>query len=460
MRFIRVGVISGVLVSSNKVGKEDSLSVLQRAGIAMNVDAGSQLEATKKLQDTLGDTIMQSITNSDPDAMARISDDFVKVLGDQMTAIKAAVSAENSELQTAVSDAGNVVVNCNSAKQTSFDSGATSVNHLNWKVHQLREDHIQCRTQEVAAVDDAVKECESAQGVAQTAAFNQPSCSCGADNSDKKAALACFGSTDQWILDDLEPLEAAEAMCVTKEQTKKDTSGLCNRNQTNFESSFCAYSIKLGAVCDTLATCHANALAAYNGIEGRGKLQEVSHKELWTAVTRVDCLIKLFSKAKTENLKENDVNGCLKVSVVTSDLDIIYPGADSKEPCDTSTTIWNRTEYTTLNQTHIQALEGCVVDTMTPEIDPAPPLKGACTPDPEGTVCNQLEDGGTWDSDDVAVFYQCLADNCIDQTKIFDGYTCDEIIHGEGWECDDIVPNYGKVADLCPRSCNEKCRQC
>lgn len=97
---------------------------------------------------------------------------------------------------------------------------------------------------------------------------------------------------------------------------------------------------------------------------------------------------------------------------------------------------------------------------------PSPPAV-AVAPAPAG--CKQLADGGTWDNADLQVFYDCLADQCIEQDSLWDGVTCAEA--RTMLECDDSAdlsghPDdqqntlfIGTVADACPVTCGKgKCR--
>ena len=84
--------------------------------------------------------------------------------------------------------AKQVVADCNSAMQATFDSSAGSVDHLNWKVRTWRLDHTQCRKKEVEVVDDWDGKCRLAQNIAVAAGRARPPCACE-DKSDKKERL-------------------------------------------------------------------------------------------------------------------------------------------------------------------------------------------------------------------------------------------------------------------------------
>jgi hypothetical protein len=134
----------------------------------------------------------------------------------------------------------------------------------------------------------------------------------------------------------------------------------CDQDQRNFEADFCEYSIKLDGVCNQLDTCYDAALTAWGTKKTLVKAKEVSHKELLTAIARVDCLIGLFDDAKTKNLVAGDVTACLNEKVDTSDLDVVYDEAEDKKDCDTSPKFWDRSgEYAALNQTHLEPSSTC-----------------------------------------------------------------------------------------------------
>jgi hypothetical protein len=459
--FIRVGVISGVLVASGKAGKEDSLSALQSAaGIGRAVvTSGSQLEVTKKLQQTLGDTIMQSITNSDPKAMERIKGDFVKVLTDQVAAMKTAVNDENTESQTDIETKLNVFKTCNTRKETKFTSGdegpvgptpcagmcfgwggdistfdgledgaacqgkcvedercgtwyydstiqfcwlkcpfgddcgengptkrttcgsgqfsgtrdcsnptekglpgpagSPSVNSLNSKLHTARLSHADCRGEEQEAIGNRNDKCNAAQSDADIAGSDRPGCMCS-KNLDKKDRLACMAESKTWVEGHLADLHAAVTLCNATIKIDIEKQAECDGAQGNFEAAECAYSMELEDTCLDLDSCHADALIAYNGEVERVQLKEVSHKELLTAITHVECLIGLFGRAKTDKLVKEDVAKCLDDIIDTSGLDVDYGVPAAKVVCDKSTAIWNATEYAAFSAIHINPLADCV----------------------------------------------------------------------------------------------------
>merc|ERR1712146_193576 len=70
--------------------------------------------------------------------------------------------------------------------------------------------------------------------------------------------------------------------------------------------------------------------------------------------------------------------------------------------------------------------------------------------------------GGTWKNADLKKWYACLEENCVDQTKLWDGVQCKEALTmltcsssadmaGGGF--------IGTVGDACPTHCKAKCKK-
>jgi len=106
-----------------------------------------------------------------------------------------------------------------------------------------------------------------------------------------------------------------------------------------------------------------------------------------------------------------------------------------------------------------------------PKPPPAKPLVTCTAAGDADTICKQLQDGGHWENSDLVSMYSCLAENCIDQTGLWDGVTCEEALQ-YGMTCSDpadvsghfsgqqITKFTGTVADACPKMCKEECAKC
>merc|ERR1719326_231659 len=76
--------------------------------------------------------------------------------------------------------------------------------------------------------------------------------------------------------------------------------------------------------------------------------------------------------------------------------------------------------------------------------------------------CKQLGGGGTWKNDDLKKWYACLEENCVDQTKLWDGVPCSQAL--TMLKCSSSADMagggfIGTVADACPTLCKAKCKK-
>lgn len=189
---------------------------------------------------------------------------------------------------------------------------------------------------------------------------------------------------------------------------------------------------------------------------------------LWKASTEEDC--KAACKANEQCTAVFHIHGqsteakrdALKVRKTTKDHCLLY---DKCDQCRVTTF------FGTTFQTGLETCDSppaMAYAPIPPKKKGAPPKKNAPPPKKTGS-CVQLGEGGTWDNDDLEDFYACLADNCIDQTKLWDGVTCQDALETFGMKCDDAADLsghpadeqntlfIGSVGDACPIECN-KCK--
>jgi hypothetical protein len=182
----------------------------------------------------------------------------------------------------------------------------------------------------------------------------------------------------QWTGDYHGDLVAAMGVCDSMESSCGSKNVLCNKAQTEFESSHCQLSVKLLDTCLELNNCYNNTKVSYDSLEVGVKEKEVSQKQMWTAERKISCYLNVFALAETRNLLSADITNCSQnLQVNVGHLDIQYPALPGKDACDDSLAYWQAAEYDALNATYIQTTMQCCLDSINSMKGPAPPAPPA-----------------------------------------------------------------------------------
>jgi hypothetical protein len=340
----------------------DGVTMLQsvsRMGDQLQMGGGvgvgtAQLDATNRMVDTL-----TSIAK-DPDVMARLPSDIVEAFANQSAAIEQAIYDENANNQVEMDAAVQAMATCNTNMQNGFTADA-GVDELNAVVYGSRNEHAGCRGLEDDHVTLWQSLCDDAQDKSNAFYSAEPDClGSTAEYIDKDEYLTCTTATGVWYEAHYSGFSAAVTKCDNQYDVKESYHGWCDNNQTHFETAYVAYATRLSDTCTTFDTCYTSALGHHTELTSNMTGKETSQKELYKAVSKLNCLIAIFETATSENLIAGAVESCVNAAVDTSHLDITYDAVPSPEPCDVTTATWNATEYSNLNASHLEPIDSMV----------------------------------------------------------------------------------------------------
>lgn len=308
------------------------------------------------MEHTLSEAIKSAIGSSDPEVMARVTD-LVTVMNQQMQNMKDAIGAENGEDQTEIDGANDAVAQCNTDMQLAF-TGATGVDFHNYETETEREEHRLCRVQQDLDWNDRETQRTNAQTESDDAVNAIPSCLVNfADNM--YMLSVCMQSASTWYDDHKSDLDSQIGVFNTAAETFDNKTTECNQAQDDFEADFCLYSSALTSACSIHTTCYNETTETRGTLVSSAGNKETSQKELWLSICRIECLIGLFTDAASADLDLNSVQACNEAAACdTSSLNLNYPAADAKEPCDTATATWNTSEYTSMTVSYNSAYDG------------------------------------------------------------------------------------------------------
>jgi len=232
-------------------------------------------------------------------------------------------------------------------------SGLTQVDNLNNLVEVKRGEHSGCRVTEASLRDELSTECVAWDLYRKNPSNAPPSCmqqsmtgtNFATDDLIKKRSMeSCLEDIHLWFPGTWEIyIKCRDSSALLSNKTAE-----CNSDQSDFESSFCQYSLLYSSVCTSQSDCRAVNIDARNKAHAAVKVAEAARSTDCEVGHKVKCLLGIFEE-KNNTKKPEMLTVCKALEPSCPD-GITYPdipGAttctpETYEPCDTE---WLETEY-------------------------------------------------------------------------------------------------------------------
>merc|ERR1719482_2201633 len=113
----------------------------------------------------------------------------------------------------------------------------------------------------------------------------------------------------------------------------------CNMMQAQYELDFCTWRTRMMDICMVASHVYAQAVATYRSKEASTKVLVQKMKTEYTAIKKILCYVNVWlSDSNTSTANQTILEACNMSAVVTSPMDISYPGVPCATTCDTSAT--------------------------------------------------------------------------------------------------------------------------
>lgn len=232
----------------------------------------------------------------------------------QFDVLKVELRSDKATQQDAVNEANAALTACNTNLNNAVTKANVGADDLAAAVDAARATHRQCRIDE-----NAVSGTQDAQCGAFTAAASGSSC-----------------HSEDWLTEHGDGLVAAAKACTAAKTAVTDTAPQCDRDQKNFEETYCAYATVLTGTCETYTGCRSVEEERRTAAYDTARELEESHKRIWVAYEKAVCFLNLLKEARGDDLTEDKLNGCIQLQPDTSALDMDYPDAAPVQDCSTS----------------------------------------------------------------------------------------------------------------------------
>jgi len=285
-------------------------------------------------------------------------------------------SAANShdEDQREVNRARDLIGDCASTAKTSLTNDVQPLKNI---MQGSRQDHNTCRTSEGGCQTHQNQACAEWEAYRKS---NTPTeCAGVAFKAHMGTQVESTKLDMEQCLRDLQPYYLKHIPCWQYKGCVDGFAPLCDNNQTKFERDFCGYSSQLSYTCQAQIDCRERHIKFRDDTHADVVVNEAARKADYTTGKKVLCYFKVF-EAKNPN-KSAILQGCDKLTVDTSKLDITYPGTPAPNPCvveaeEPCTTGWVDAEYKNkkwTNHVTLNACEKCVAPTPAPTPPPTTP---------------------------------------------------------------------------------------
>lgn len=223
---------------------------------------------------------------------------------------------EKNTNQRLVNDANAKVAACNTARNTAYSTPGTGVDARLAAQQEWRQKHNTCRGKENTAIETRKDSCE--KFVAEKICESQE------------------GDYNHFL-----PADALMRTIENAAECKEDladevvVSTDCDVQQKKFELKFCQYDLKLTDTCNTLNSCYDHEIADRQlVVTGVGELEK-NQKVVYNMIQKVKCYVDAM-KNKFKTLQHSDIAHCEQMTLDAGVLNIDYPNAETKAPCDKS----------------------------------------------------------------------------------------------------------------------------
>lgn len=258
------------------------------------------------------ENMVRDVMQGGPDALP--TDAVLNPAISQFDELKKELRSDRSAQQEAVNEANAALTACNTNKNNALTKANVGANDLAAAVDSARAQHQQCRAT------------ENTQSGTQEAL-------CGAFSA---AASGSSCHSEDWLTDNGDGLVNAAKACTAAKADVAETASECDRDQKNFEETFCAYASALTSTCETYDGCRSSEEERRNAAYDTAKELEESHKRIWVAYEKAVCFLNLLKEARGEDLTEDKLNACISLQPNTGELDMVYPDAAPVQDCSTA----------------------------------------------------------------------------------------------------------------------------
>jgi hypothetical protein len=131
--------------------------------------------------------------------------------------------------------------------------------------------------------------------------------------------------------------EEKDTRCNSSTLKHSDKVAVCNGDQANFESYFCAYRDALVAAATTYTTCYTTSNTSHDRLVKDTKASVDRWKVEYLAIKKIECYLDVWlGDGNVSTVDPSKVTACDSAVVDTSALDIVYPVVPSPRIIDTS----------------------------------------------------------------------------------------------------------------------------
>lgn len=252
------------------------------------------------------------------------------LLQDQFDNLLRQLAEEKNTNQNLVLAENAKVTQCNTDRDTAYNADPGGVNVRLATQQGARRAHNACRASENTHIETRQDKCDNF--VSQK--FCEYVDDTHAANSDNQHTI--FATDDEGdLLAKLMTTITHATECKNALASEKTKSGECDAAQVEFELRFCEYDQVLTDTCQVLDACYLRTTTDRQAVVDGVKELETNQKVVYKMIQKVKCYVdKMQSKFKT--LTNADLAACESMSIDASSLNINYPDADQKAPCDKS----------------------------------------------------------------------------------------------------------------------------
>lgn len=251
------------------------------------------------------------------------SQNFLDVVEAQFKALKDELKNEKEQNEGILAQAHQNVVDCNTARKTSFDAPGTGVLALQGVMKTDRGTHSTCRGVEDDNIADMEDKCKQFDDLASKCDENQDWYAQYNDAS----IVADASNTLQTVV-------AKATACKGSVDTVTDKAAECDADQTAFKKSFCDYEKHLSAVCATHNSCYTLQTANLATSRASVEALEKEQKTIWRMVGKVECYLGKLMKAGVNSMpKQSDIEECASTAIADDALTITYKDPVAEDAC-------------------------------------------------------------------------------------------------------------------------------
>lgn len=332
---------SFLLVGYATAGEQGSLmqsahsDLASAESVSLRLNRLNELQLTTKRMEAEYKAMAKAIINKQVDPAtgrpyeAPRNVDF-GLLQDQFDNLLRQLAEEKNTNQNLVLAENAKVTQCNTDRDTAYSADPGGVNVRLATQQGARRSHNACRASENTHIETRKDKCE---GFVNQAFCQYVDDTHAADSDTQHQIFATDGQGD--LLDKLMNTITTATECKDALANEKVKSGECDSSQAEFELRFCEYDQILTDTCDALDACYTRTTTDRGLVVDGVKELETNQKVVYKMIQKVKCYVdKMQSKFKT--LTNADLAACESMSIDASSLNINYPDADPKAPCDKS----------------------------------------------------------------------------------------------------------------------------